>query len=33
MIGKEAKVMLNKWQKPYSKVCGYVNAQMSIIIV
>jgi hypothetical protein len=34
MIGKEAKVMMKrlsallaeKWPKPYSKVCGYVNA-------
>jgi hypothetical protein len=41
MIGKEAKVMMKrlsallaeKWQKPYSEVCGYVNARMSIAIV
>ena len=23
----------DKWEKPYSVVCGYVNAQMSIAIV
>jgi hypothetical protein len=41
LLGKEAKVVLKrlalmlteKWGKPYSEVCGYVNAQMSIAIV
>jgi hypothetical protein len=41
LIGKEAKALLKKlssflaekWEKPYSVVCGYVNAQMSIAIV
>jgi hypothetical protein len=39
LIGKEAKTFLKKlllaekWEKPYSVVCGYVNAQMSIAIV
>jgi hypothetical protein len=41
LIGKEAKTLLKKlcsllaekWEKPYSVVCGYVNAQMSIAIV
>jgi hypothetical protein len=41
MLGKEAKVLMRtlaarlaeKWEKPYSEVCGYVNARMSIAIV
>ncbi len=41
LIGKEAQTFLKKlstllaekWEKPYSVVCGYVNAQMSIAIV
>ena len=41
LIGKEAKTLLkklssllaDKWEKPYSVVCGYVNAQLSIAIV
>jgi hypothetical protein len=41
LIGKEAKTFLKKlssllaekWEKPYSVVCGYVNAQVSIAIV
>jgi hypothetical protein len=41
LIGKEAKAVLQKlssllakkWGKPYSEVCGYVNARMSIAIV
>jgi hypothetical protein len=41
LIGKEAKTLLKKlssklavkWGEPYSKVCGYVNARMSIAIV
>jgi hypothetical protein len=41
LIGKEAKTLLKKlssllaekWKKPYSVVCGYVNAQRSIAIV
>ena len=39
--GKEAKLLLKnlsawlaeKWEKPFSEVCGYVNARMSIAIV
>jgi hypothetical protein len=26
-------LLAEKWEKPYSVVCGYVNAQMSIAIV
>jgi hypothetical protein len=41
LFGKEAKIVLTrlalmlteKWGKPYSEVCGYVNARMSIAIV
>ena len=41
LLGKEAKILLKKlsamlaekWEKPYSEVCGYVNARMSIAIV
>jgi hypothetical protein len=41
LIGKEAKTFLKKlssllaekWENPYSVVCGYVNAQVSISIV
>jgi hypothetical protein len=41
LIGKEAKTFLKKlssllaekWEKPYSVVCGYVNAQVSNAIV
>jgi hypothetical protein len=41
LIGKELKTLLKKlssllaekWEKPYSVVCGYLNAQMSIAIV
>jgi hypothetical protein len=41
LLGKEAKTLLKrlsallseKWEKPYSEVCGYVNAQISIAIV
>jgi hypothetical protein len=41
LLGKEAKTLLKKlssmlaekWGKPYSVVCGYVNARMSIAIV
>jgi hypothetical protein len=40
-LGKEAKTLLQrlsallaaKWGKIYSRVCGYVNARMSIVIV
>jgi hypothetical protein len=40
LFGKEVKIVLKrlalmlteKWGKPYSEVCGYVNAQMSIAI-
>jgi hypothetical protein len=41
LFGKEAKTLLKKlpgllaekWEKPYSEVCGYVNARMSIAVV
>jgi hypothetical protein len=41
LLGKEAKTLLKKlsaqlaekWEKPYSQVCGYVNARMSIAVV
>jgi hypothetical protein len=41
LLGKEAKILLRKlsamlatkWEKPYSEVCGYGNARMSIAIV
>jgi hypothetical protein len=41
LFGKEAKTLLKKlsgllaekWEKPYSEVCGYVKARMSIAIV
>jgi hypothetical protein len=41
LLGKVAKMLLKrlsallseKWEKPYSEVCGYVNAQISIAIV
>ena len=41
LIGKESRTLLNtlsaalalKWEKPYSEICGYVNARMSIAIV
>jgi hypothetical protein len=41
LFGREAKTLLKKLssllakkrEKPYSEVCGYVNAQMSITIV
>jgi hypothetical protein len=34
-LGKEARILLKKlkkWEKPYSEVCGYFNARMSIAI-
>jgi hypothetical protein len=41
MLGREAKTfakwlsakLVSKWQRPYSQVCGYVNARLSIAIV
>ncbi len=41
MIGKESKLLLKKlsallsekWEKPYSEVCGFINARMSIAIM
>jgi hypothetical protein len=41
LLGEEAKILLKKlstrlaekWEKPYSEVCGFVNARMSIAIV
>jgi hypothetical protein len=39
LLGKEAKILLRKsilaekWEKPHSEVCGFVNARMSIAIV
>jgi hypothetical protein len=39
LLGKDAKILLKKlsarlakkWEKPYSEVCGYVNARMSTL--
>jgi hypothetical protein len=41
LLGKEARTLLKKmsallaekWEKPYSEICGYVNAWMSIAMV
>jgi hypothetical protein len=41
LLGREASTfakrlaakLANKWQKPYSQVCGYVQARLSISIV
>jgi hypothetical protein len=41
LLGEEAKILLKKlsamlaekWEKPHSEVCGYVDARMSIAIV
>jgi hypothetical protein len=41
LLGREANKLLKKlsallaakWEKPYSQVCGYVNARMSIIAI
>ena len=41
LLGKESRTLLKKlsallaekWEKPYSEICGYVNARMSIAIV
>jgi hypothetical protein len=40
LLGKESHTLLNKrsallerWEKPYSEICGYVNAPMSIAMV
>jgi hypothetical protein len=41
LLGKESRTLLKKlsalltekWEKPYSEICGYVNAQMSIAMV
>jgi hypothetical protein len=41
LLGKESQTWLKKlsvllaekWEKPYSEICGYVNAQMSIAMV
>jgi hypothetical protein len=41
LLGREASTfakqlaakLTNKWQKPYSQVCGYVQARLSIAIV
>jgi hypothetical protein len=41
MIGKESKILIKKlsallaekWVKPYSEVCGFINTWMSITIV
>jgi hypothetical protein len=41
LLGKESRTLLKKlsallaekWEKPYSKICGYVNARMSIAMV
>jgi hypothetical protein len=41
LLGKESQTLLKKlsvllaekWEKPYSEICGYVNARMSIAMV
>jgi hypothetical protein len=41
LLGKESRTLLKKlsallaekWEKPYSEICGYVNARMSIAVV
>jgi hypothetical protein len=41
LLGKESRtyfkklsmLLAEKWEKPYSEICGYVNAQMSIAMV
>eukprot|EP00978_Attheya_sp_CCMP212_P033229 scaffold133220_cov26-Attheya_sp.AAC.1 len=41
LIGKEgqtftkrlAGLLLDKWRRPYSQVCGYVNARLSIALI
>jgi hypothetical protein len=41
MLGQEASTfakrlsakLAEKWQKPYSQVCGYINVRLSIAIV
>ncbi len=41
LLGKESRTLLKKlsallaekWEKPYSEICGYVNARMSIAMV
>jgi hypothetical protein len=34
LLGKELSTLLaEKWKKPYSEICGYVNARMSIAMV
>ena len=41
LLGKESRTLLTKlsallaekWEKPYSEICGYVNARMSIAMV
>jgi hypothetical protein len=41
LIGKESKILLKKlsallsekWEKPYSEVCGFIIARMSIAII
>jgi hypothetical protein len=33
LLKKLSALLAEKWEKPYSEVCGYINAQMSIAIV
>jgi hypothetical protein len=33
LLKKLSSLLAEKWEKPYSVVCGYVNAQMSIAVV
>jgi hypothetical protein len=33
LLKKLSALLAEKWEKPYSEVCGYVNAQMSIAVV
>jgi hypothetical protein len=33
LLKKLSGLLAKKWEKPFSEVCGYVNAHMSIVIV
>jgi hypothetical protein len=33
LLKKLSTLLTKKWEKPYSEICGYVNAQMSIAMV
>jgi hypothetical protein len=33
LLKKLSALLAEKWEKPYSEICGYVNARMSIAMV